>query len=154
DLSDPTYVHTDISWSTNPDDWEAARAQLAAIIDPVVAPPRNLAAAPGNRQITLAWTASAGATGYNVKRATVSGGPYATVAGNVGATSYPDKGLTNGTTYYSVVSALSTAGESATSSQASANPLAPPAAPVNVTAVPGNAQVTVSWAANATATSY
>ncbi len=30
--SDPTYVRSDISWSVNPDVWEAARAQLAAII--------------------------------------------------------------------------------------------------------------------------
>jgi hypothetical protein len=31
--SDPTYVHTDISWSIDPDDWEAARRQLADIIE-------------------------------------------------------------------------------------------------------------------------
>jgi hypothetical protein len=31
--SNPTYVRSDISWSINPDDWESARAQLAAIID-------------------------------------------------------------------------------------------------------------------------
>ena len=31
--SDPTYVRTDISWSTDPDDWEAARAELADIIE-------------------------------------------------------------------------------------------------------------------------
>jgi hypothetical protein len=30
--SDPTWVKTDISWSLNPDDWEAARAALANII--------------------------------------------------------------------------------------------------------------------------
>ena len=30
---DPTYVYTDISWSTRPDDWEAARASLARIIE-------------------------------------------------------------------------------------------------------------------------
>ncbi len=30
---DPTYVYTDISWSTDPDDWEAARKELADIID-------------------------------------------------------------------------------------------------------------------------
>lgn len=29
---DPTYVHADISWSINPDDWENARRQLADII--------------------------------------------------------------------------------------------------------------------------
>jgi len=32
DPNDPSYVITDISWSTNPDDWEAARAELADII--------------------------------------------------------------------------------------------------------------------------
>ena len=32
DPTDPTYVITDISWSVDPDDWEAARAQLAGII--------------------------------------------------------------------------------------------------------------------------
>jgi hypothetical protein len=31
-LEDPTYVYADISWSTNPDHWEAARAELARII--------------------------------------------------------------------------------------------------------------------------
>lgn len=31
--ADPTYVHTDISWSTDPDDWEASRAQLAQIVE-------------------------------------------------------------------------------------------------------------------------
>jgi len=33
DLEDPTWVLTDISWSTDPDDWEAARAELADIIE-------------------------------------------------------------------------------------------------------------------------
>jgi hypothetical protein len=47
DPSDPTYVRTDISWSTDPDVWEQARAELASIIQggtaveppPVVNPP-------------------------------------------------------------------------------------------------------------------
>ena len=33
DPSDPTWVRTDISWSTDPDVWEAARAELADIIE-------------------------------------------------------------------------------------------------------------------------
>ena len=33
DTSDPTWVKCDIGWSTNPDTWEAARAQLANIIE-------------------------------------------------------------------------------------------------------------------------
>jgi len=32
DPSDPTWVHAPISWSTDPDDWESARRQLADII--------------------------------------------------------------------------------------------------------------------------
>lgn len=32
DENDPTWVRTDISWSTHPDDWEAARRELAEII--------------------------------------------------------------------------------------------------------------------------
>jgi hypothetical protein len=33
DPNDPTWVRTDISWSVNPDAWEAARAKLADIIE-------------------------------------------------------------------------------------------------------------------------
>jgi hypothetical protein len=33
ELNDPTYVLTDISWPTDPDTWEAARAELADIIE-------------------------------------------------------------------------------------------------------------------------
>lgn len=33
DSSDPTWVHAPVSWSTNPDDWESARRELAAIIE-------------------------------------------------------------------------------------------------------------------------
>jgi hypothetical protein len=32
DISDPTWTTASISWSSNPDVWEAARAQLATII--------------------------------------------------------------------------------------------------------------------------
>ncbi len=33
DLDDPTWMYTDISWPTDPDVWEAARAELADIIE-------------------------------------------------------------------------------------------------------------------------
>ena len=33
DPGDPTWLRTDISWSTDPDDWEVARAELADIIE-------------------------------------------------------------------------------------------------------------------------
>ena len=87
-------------------------------------PPTGLNAMPGDAQVSVSWTASAGAAGYNLKWATVSGGPYTNVATAVMTTSYTDTGLTNGTTYYYVVSAVNAAGESANSGQAGATPSA------------------------------
>lgn len=95
--------------------------------------PAGLTATAGNAQVALSWTASSGAASYNVKRAATSGGPYGTIA-SPSATNYTDTGLTNGTTYYYVVSAVNSAGESANSAQASAMPALPiGTTPVNVT---------------------
>jgi fibronectin type 3 domain-containing protein len=119
-------------------------------------PPTGLTATAGNAQVSLAWTASSGATSYNVKRSTISGGSYTTIASGVTATSYTNTGLTNGTTYYFVVTAVNTAGESGNSNEASATPTAgsPPPAPTGLTATGGNAQVSLSWSASSGATSY
>jgi fibronectin type 3 domain-containing protein len=123
----------------------------------VPAAPTALLATAGNQQVGLAWTASAGATSYHVKRATTSGGPYVQV-GSAGVMSYTDTGLTNGTKYFYVVSGLNASGESANSSQASGTPAAPapavPAVPTALVATAGNQQITVSWTASSGATSY
>lgn len=91
----------------------------------IPAPPTGLTATAISRsQIDLSWMASSGANSYNVKRATVSGGPYATIATGVTSTSFSDIGLSASTTYY-VVSAVNSAGESANSIEASATTLTP-----------------------------
>jgi cellulose 1,4-beta-cellobiosidase len=124
---------------------------------PVPAAPTALSATPGNQQVSLTWTASTGATSYHVKRATTSGGPYVQV-GSASVTSYNDTGLTNGTTYFYVVSALNAEGESANSSQASGTPVAPapgvPAVPTALMAIAANQQISLSWTASSGATSY
>jgi DNA/RNA endonuclease G (NUC1) len=89
------------------------------------AAPTSLVATAGNATVGLTWTASSGATGYNVKRSTTNGGPYTTIAPNVATASYTDNAVTNGTTYYYVVSAINANGESANSAQASATPSVP-----------------------------
>ena len=86
-------------------------------------PPTGLTATAGSGQVALAWAASSGAASYNVKRSTTSGGPYATVA-SVTGTSFTNTGLTNGTTYFFVVSAVNGAGESMNSTQVNATPQA------------------------------
>jgi cellulose 1,4-beta-cellobiosidase len=124
-----------------------------------LAPPASLTATPGNAQVSLSWPASVGASSYSVKRATVSGGPYVSVACPT-ATSYTDTGLGNGTTYYYVVSAVYTGGPDAggasvDSSEASATPQpVPPQPPTGLKATPGNAQVALSWNASSGASSY
>jgi hypothetical protein len=85
--------------------------------------PTGLTATAGDKQVSLTWTASSGATSYNVKRATSSGGPYTTVT-SPATTSYTDLGLTDGTKYYYVVSAVNSYGESANSSEVNAIPAA------------------------------
>jgi hypothetical protein len=85
------------------------------------AAPAGLTATPGNGQVVLGWNATSGAASYTVKVGLSSGGPYVTGA-TVAQTTYTDTSLTNGTTYYYVVSASNTAGEGANSSQASATP--------------------------------
>jgi hypothetical protein len=124
------------------------------------AAPTALTPTAGNQQVVLSWTGSSGATSYHVKRATTSGGPHAEVSSPTAA-SYTDTGLTNGTNYFYVVSALNASGESANSSQASAMPVSTPpppptapAAPTSLVATAGNQQITLTWAASSGATSY
>jgi endoglucanase len=121
------------------------------------AAPTGVTANAGDGQASISWNASSGATSYNVKRSTTSGGAYSTVASNVTSTSYTNTGLTNGTTYYYVVSAVNNAGQSANSSQVSATPqstVTAPAVPTGVTASAGDGQASISWNASSGATSY
>ncbi len=64
DLEDPTWVLTDISWSTDPDDWEAARAELADIIENFYA---NL-----SHQVYLPMVTRDGSTSQNKSLANIA----------------------------------------------------------------------------------
>lgn len=94
-----------------------------------------VSASAGNGQVTLSWTASQGAlgwnvSGYNVGKSTVSGGPYSYSSSLGNITSSTRTGLTNGTTYYFVVRAEDIFGNSvATSSQVYSVPAEPAPTP-------------------------
>ena len=88
--------------------------------------PTGLGAEPATAtQIDLAWNATAGASGYNLKRGTTSGGPYEVLGISPAGTNFTDSGLLAGTNYYYVVSALYSGTESADSLEVSAVPSAP-----------------------------
>jgi len=124
---------------------------------PVIIPsaPTGLTATAGNAAVDLSWSTVQNATSYQVKRATTEGGPYTTIASEITESTYTDTGLTNGTTYYYVVTAVNSAGESANSNEASATPQEPaPGVPTNLTAAAGDAQVVLSWDAVTGAAGY
>ena len=98
-------------------------AEVAAFAPPPVAP-AGLNATAGNAQCALAWTAVSGATAYRIQRATVSGGPYATV-GTSATASFTNTGLSNGTPYYYLVATLKGVAESTASAEVSATPQTP-----------------------------
>ncbi len=126
---------------------------------PVAVPtaPTGMNATPGDAQVTINWTAVAGARSYNVYRSTGSGSLGAKV-GSSSTTQYVDAAVSNGSTYYYAVTADNAAGEGVASAQTSgvtpAAPVSAPAAPTGINVVAGNGQVTVSWSAVPSATSY
>jgi beta-glucanase (GH16 family) len=90
-------------------------------VAPVTPPttPTGLTATAGGAQVMLNWSNSPSATSYNVKRSATSGGSYTTI-GNPTGNSYTDTGVVSCATYYYVVSATNSLGESANSGEASA----------------------------------
>src|SRR5438067_9753531 len=87
----------------------SAEISVTPAAPPPPAVPTGLAATAGNMQVALSWTASSGATSYHVKRSTTSGSEMQIAA--PASANFTDTGLTNGTKYYYLVSAVNSAGE-------------------------------------------
>jgi hypothetical protein len=87
--------------------------------------PTNVTATAGNEKVTLGWNSVPGAISYNIYWATYSGVSKADYEGkieDVTSTSYTHTGLTTGTTYYYIVTAENSYGESVESSELSTTP--------------------------------
>jgi fibronectin type 3 domain-containing protein len=72
--------------------------------------------------VDLTWNPSAEAAGYNIYRATASGGPYTMINSSLdGSTTYTDSTVVSGDTYYYVTTAVnSESQQSGYSNQATA----------------------------------
>ena len=97
--------------------------------------PAGLSATVASGTVMLNWLASGGATSYTVKRSGASGGPYASI-GTVTTPGYTDTGLTNGGTYYYVVSGSNSAGAGPNSAELAATPMVPPTFSSSASAAP------------------
>jgi len=94
-------------------------------------PPGGVTGSPGNGSVTVSWSGVSGATSYNLyfaRQSGVTAANYTTLPGGTRVTSvsspYALTGLSNGTTYYIVVTAVGPGGESAASSELTATPSA------------------------------
>jgi pectin methylesterase-like acyl-CoA thioesterase len=131
---------------------QASTVLLGAPSAPVIA------AAPGNGAATITWNTVTDATYYTVKSYSVTDSVYQVIftSDSPTVTSYTYSGLTNGTTYYFVVTASNSHGESDPSNIAEVTPAAEGTAPVapSVSATAGGTTATLSWNAVPGATAY
>lgn len=112
-------------------------------LPPPPAVPTGVTATAGDTQVVVSWTAVTGVTSYHVKHSTTTGGPYTQVGAPTSAT-FTDTGLTDGTKYFYVVSAVNAGGESANSTEVSATPAIPPA-DVTITVDPNQTKAISPW---------
>jgi hypothetical protein len=87
----------------------------------IASAPGNLKATPNLGQVALTWTASPNATSYNLYRGTSPTQEATTpIASGITGTSYTNTGLTNGVTYYFLVSGVNGSGIGAPSNEVNA----------------------------------
>jgi alkaline phosphatase/fibronectin type 3 domain-containing protein len=116
-------------------------------------PPAGLIATAGEGEVLLDWADNSelDLAGYNLYRSVASGGPYDLVnPGLLPSSDAADGGLTNGTAYFYVVTAVNIPGkESAPSEEVSAAPqdLVPPP-PAALWAIEGGSGIDLSWPAS------
>ena len=116
---------------------------------PVPAAPTALKAAAGDGRVVLSWTAPPGSvSSYTLYRG-VSASALTVIASGLTATGDTDTGVTDGTTYFYAVAAVSSGGTGPKSSVVSAAPVGVPAAPTGLTATASGGQVLLSWTAPA-----
>lgn len=119
-VANGTTYHYRVSAANGAGASEETAALQGTPLEPPV-PPTGLSAVAGDRQVTLSWQPSAGASSYAIKRATQPGGPFTTSA-VVQGTSHADRDVDSRHTYYYTVSAVNAAGRSAPSDVASVTP--------------------------------
>jgi fibronectin type 3 domain-containing protein len=117
------------------------------------APTGVTVAAPSTTSLNLAWTASTGASSYNIFEGTSSGGEgTAPAKTGLSGISASFTNLTPGKQYFFTVVAVDAGGSSMASAEASGTTIANP--PTGFTASAGNGSVSLTWSASAGAATY
>ena len=144
-----SYSFTVVAYRDNSAGSAPSSAVTATPVAAATGKPTNLAAVVGDSSVSLTWTAPAGATSFQVFR---NGTALATTT----SPSYTDTTATNAVTYsYYVVSFKGNSAASTASATVNATPVATtPSQPTGLIAAAGDGQVSLTWTASASATSY
>lgn len=118
-----------------------------------LAAPAGLSAqAISSSRVDLAWTASAGAAGYQLLRRTSGGGSFGAIGTTTGALSYSDTGAAQGVSYdYEV---LATTPDATSASAGFATAITPLPAPALTLATASGGTISLSWVTIVNATGY
>lgn len=120
-------------------------------------PPRDVVSFSYNRKAIIRWTAGDVYASYNIYWSTSKGVTKGSGTKIADASSpYTHLGLTNGTTYYYVITGVNQYGEGLESPEVSATPDqgSTPSPPTGVTSVAGDREATISWNAVDNASTY
>ena len=108
-------VSAENSFAESPD---SGQADATPVAPPPPPAPTGLVANTINGLVSLSWNPTTATSGYVIRRATVSGGPYQDIATTT-TNSHPVSSGVIGTTYYYVVAATNSGGASGDSNQVS-----------------------------------
>jgi fibronectin type 3 domain-containing protein len=126
---------------------------VAAVTQPLLPPATTSATADEQRQVTVQWSASAGASQYRLYEATSEQGTYQVVT-DVTGTSYVRTDRLNDTDYFYKVTALDAVGHETTTSTAATAHTPALGVPQDLTATAGDKQIALAWTGVAHAQNY
>lgn len=109
----------------------------------------TMSAVAGDKNVTISWTEADRSSFYVIQKGTKSQ-VYTKVVSQSAKSPYIDSDLTNGQTLYYIVLAVNSAGTTSAASEVAVTP----GVLSNVTAVAGDAKVTISWGTLPSAVSY
>lgn len=144
-----SYSFTIVAYRDNSAGSAASSAVTATPVANAPAQPTSLVATPADSRVSLTWSAPVGATSFRIYR---DGAALATTT----SANYTDTTAVNAVSYsYYVVAYKSNSPASAASSAVTATPIATaPSRPTTFRATAGDGQVSLTWTAPSTATSY
>ncbi|MDH5645796.1 MAG: fibronectin type III domain-containing protein, partial [Candidatus Heimdallarchaeota archaeon] len=119
---------------------------VTVVISNLPSVPFDLTSSSSSTGIELSWSHAdaSSVSGYRIYRASNSGGSYALI-GTSTSQSFLDNSVLPGGTYYYVVSAYNTQGESQYSTELIVNYVTEPAPPISLSVVEDDGNVVLSW---------